>query len=349
VRIGGRCTTLGTAEPCAQRPSSGFRGDSQCIAAPSPGLGMQFHFGPKDYTDPDEVAKFTLAPGTSDSGCMYMKVPRAADVHVKEWHARVRPGAYEAILFEETASHPDSAGPESCAPGGGTSSAVVSVVGTDLDLSIDGGAPEYAGAGMAIAAGTQLSFYVNMANTTDAPLLVEAWLNGVYAEEPVTMEAAPITWLGGLGMNIAPHSSKVVQAGAAATTQMSSCSPPGDENVLALIGSTGSHTTRMAAYVQRAADSSRNLIYESFDWSSPVRLYYDSVVANPSPDPRARTTGGPSGIFTLHPGDEISWECAIENTTDASLTYSDDAFTGELCNFYGVYGGGTAPWDCVSF
>ena len=119
-------------------------------------------------------------------------------------------------------------------------------------------------------------------------------------------------------------------------------------SVLALLGSTGSHTTHMAAYVERASDGSRTPIYESSDWSSPVRLYYDSVVKNPSADSGARITGGPSGILTIHPGDAFSWECAIDNTTDGSLTFSDDAFTGELCNFYGAYAGGTEPWSCVA-
>jgi hypothetical protein len=104
----------------------------------------------------------------------------------------------------------------------------------------------------------------------------------------------------------------------------------------------------MAAYVEPASSTSGSLIYESFDSSMPVRLYYDSVVQNPLPIRESRTPGGPSGILTLHPGDRISWECEIDNTTDTSLTYSDNPFTGELCNFYGVYGAATKHWDCFS-
>jgi hypothetical protein len=100
VRSGGRCMALGMVTPCARPPRSGFPGDSQCIDAPATELGMQLHFGPKDYSDPDEVAKFTLAPGSSDAPCMYKKAPDRF-VHLKEWHARVRPGAFESILFEE--------------------------------------------------------------------------------------------------------------------------------------------------------------------------------------------------------------------------------------------------------
>jgi hypothetical protein len=48
--------------------------------------------------------------------------------------------------------------------------------------------------------------------------------------------------------------------------------------------------------------------------------------------------------------DAISWECAIENSTDTSLAYSDNPFTGEICNFYGLYAGaGSLAWNCLSF
>lgn len=345
VWIGGRCVALGTVNPCAPR-RTGFPGDSQCIEAPEPALGMQLHFGPKDYTDPEEVAKFTIAPGESGAGCMFMKTPNAARVHVKEWHARVRPGTYESILFEEGMAHADSTEPEACASGS-AGSALVSVAGTDLDLSFDGGAPEYSGAGEGLDANADVAFYVSMWNRTDAPILEEAWLNGVYAKEPVTMEIAPITWLGGLAMNVSPHKNLTVHAGGSAGMNMTSCVAPAETSLIALVGSTGSHTTHMAAYLEPAG-ASRSLIYESFDWSAPVRLYYDSAVRNPSPTRSSRTAGGPSGILALHPGDAVSWECEIDNTTDGALTYSDDPSTGEICNFYGAYGAGTKAWNCYS-
>lgn len=345
VSIDGHCVVLGTVAPCSKSPSSGFPGDGQCIEAPAATTGMQLHYGPKDYTDPDEVAKFTLAPGESNQQCMFMKTPNANAVHVKEWHARVRPGAYEAILYESDTQVPDSPGPEPCAKGSANANSLVSVAGTDLDLSMDGGAPEFAGAGERIDAHTQVFLSVNMWNTTDAPLLVEAWLNGVYSQEPVQREVAPITWFGGLALNVAPHSTHVVRAGGSGQNE---CRAPSDQSVIALVGSTGAHTTRMTAYVQRSGTMAPTRIYESYDWSAPVRLYYDSVVRNPVPDARSSTTGGVSGLLTLHPGDTVSWECAIDNSTDASLTYSDNPFAGELCNFYGLYAAGTEPWLCFS-
>jgi hypothetical protein len=344
VEIGGKCVTLGTVTPCGSSRSSGFPGDTQCIEAPAQALGMQLHFGPKDYSDPDEVSKFVLAPAATDSKCMFMKTPNATPVHVKEWHARVRPGAYEAILFGGGTPRPDSTGPDSCLNGGSAGSAFVSVAGTDLDLSLDGGDPELKGAAMSVDAHTQVAFDVIMANISDAPILVEAWLNGLYAEEAaVTMEVAPISWLGGLAMRIPPHTNQIVQSGASPGT--TSCVATADTNLLALVGSTGLYTTHMAAYLERAG-TSRTRIYESFGWRPPVRLYYNGAVQNPLPAPGAHTTGGPSGILPVHAGDAISWECSIENTTDGTLTFSNNPFTGELCNFYGVYGAGTKPWDC---
>lgn len=344
VRIGDKCVTLGTLTPCLRSPASGFPGDSQCLGVPDPSGGMQLHYGPNDYTDPDEVAKFVVAPGAFGPGCLFMTTPNAALVHLKEWHGRLRPGAFETLLFEAKTPQADSTDPGSC--GGSLAAPLVSMAGTDLDLSFDGGAPELAGAGMSLAARTPVSFNVLMFNTTDAPLLTEAWLNGLYAEEDaVDLEVAPISWLGGLGMNIAPHTNSTVRAGGA--SGMSSCVASEDMRLLALIGSTGSHTTHMAADVERAG--SRTRIYESFDWSEPKRLYYNTVVQNPRPDPSSLTTGGASGVFTLHSGDAISWECVIENTTSGRLTFSDDPIAGEVCNFYGVWGAGTKPWECLSF
>src|SRR4029079_13243265 len=110
-------------------------------------------------------------------------------------------------------------------------------------------------------------FLVNMSNTTDAPILVEAWLNGVYAEpSSVKIEAAPSTWLGGLALNLPPHNNTVVAAGGT-SGRMTSCVAPSNMNLLALVGRTGSHTTRMSAYVEPVSGG-RTKIYESYDWSS---------------------------------------------------------------------------------
>src|SRR5689334_21722050 len=42
------------ADPCNLH--SGFAGDEYCIFPPPEGKGIQIHFGPKNYTDQDELA-----------------------------------------------------------------------------------------------------------------------------------------------------------------------------------------------------------------------------------------------------------------------------------------------------
>ena len=54
--------------PCSKDPdpcglNSGFPGDEYCIPPPPEGKGIQIHFGPNDYTDAAEVAKYLIRPG----------------------------------------------------------------------------------------------------------------------------------------------------------------------------------------------------------------------------------------------------------------------------------------------
>ncbi|HEX7670368.1 MAG TPA: hypothetical protein VF395_12320 [Polyangiaceae bacterium] len=351
VRIGGACTSLGIAEACKTLPSTQFAGDSQCLEAPDPARGMQLHYGPKSYDDPAELSKFVVQPNEEVVDCMFMKTPNAAPMHVNDLHVRVRPGGYEMITYSQPSAVPDSTAPEPCGQGSAFAPWVMSP-GVDLDLTLDGGASEYAGAAMAIDARTQVVIQMHVVNRTDQPELKEAWLDAVYVDPAsVKLEVSPSTWMGGLGMNIPPHREMLVQGGVAAATQIAACTvtdAQGDLDVMTLIGRTASHTTRMAAYIERA-NGARETLYEAYDWEHPALLYYNGAVQNPLADPTTLTTGGTSGDVVAHPGDRISWECAVTNDTDAiSLRFSDLALDGEVCNVYGMVAPSRTPWSCIS-
>jgi hypothetical protein len=62
------CATTSSTVPCSDNPDpcnlhSGYPGDEYCILPPPVGMGVQIHFGPKDYKDAEEVAKYTLQRG----------------------------------------------------------------------------------------------------------------------------------------------------------------------------------------------------------------------------------------------------------------------------------------------
>src|SRR5882672_2350240 len=105
------------AKPCTI--STGYAGDGNCILAPDPALGFQFHYGPSNYTDPNEVQKYTLDPGKEVTDCVFFQTPNAADVFFNEYHSRMRPGSHHMLLYIQppNGSIHTSTGPEACNQG----------------------------------------------------------------------------------------------------------------------------------------------------------------------------------------------------------------------------------------
>jgi hypothetical protein len=348
IAQGGACISLAGATPCKTPIHTDYDGDSQCLEAPDPTEGMQLHYGPSNYDDPNEVSKFLIQPGDEYVDCMFMKTPNVTDVHMNNYHVRLRPGTHHMITYVQPETMPDSTEPELCNQGA-SFQFLVGATAPNTDISSVGSskAPEYDGAAMLIKANSQVAVQMHFINVTDKPRLKEGWINALYvADEKVKMEINPITWIGGLGMNIPPRTNVVTQAGGSTCTV-----PEGtDYNIIALVAHMHSHTKRVSAYIQRAGSSDKQKVYEDYNWEEPTFLYYNSQVKNPAPDPITKTTGGFSGILVAHPGDQLSWECEVHNdSNDLTLQFGDKALTGEMCNMFGVYGPALKPWSCFSF
>jgi len=74
-----------------------------------------------------------------------------------------------------------------------------------------------------------------------------------------------------------------------------------------------------------------------------------AMIQNTPPNRTTKTPGSPiNGQLLVHPGDQFSWECEVDNKTDGTLTFSDKAYTGEMCNVFGMYAATTASkaWNC---
>jgi len=66
-----------------------------------------------------------------------------------------------------------------------------------------------------------------------------------------------------------------------------------------------------------------------------VTFEYDSITTNPAPNPSAKTDGATSGILSLVAGDKLKLECDVNNTTDNTLTFKNELYTGEMCILFG--------------
>jgi len=349
IAQGGACISLIGASPCKNPIHTGYDGDSQCLEAPSIEEGMHMHYGPANYDDPIEMSNFTINPGEELVDCMFTKTPNTSDIHMNNYHVRLRPGTHHMITYVQPGDIPNSVVPEAC----NQASSFTFLVGatapnTDISATGQNSPIEYDGAAMLIKAKSQAAIQMHFINISDAARLKEGWINALYfPDDKVKMEINPITWIGGLGMNILPQTKVITPGGGA-----SSCTiPAGQElNIITVVGHVHSHTERVAAFIDRNDGKGRHKFYEEYNWEDPSFIYYNSATTNSQPDPVTKTVGGDSGQLVAHPGDVMSWECEVNNDSDnLTLGFSDKALTGEMCNVFGVYGPGTKPWSCFSF
>lgn len=320
---------MGTG-PCSL--NSGFPGDELCILPPDPPEGFQLHVGPKSYTDAAEIDRFVLLPGQESTQCYFIKTPNQEEVFYYQQRFRMRPGSHHMILNLHGEARPDGWG--SC--GGGITGAIGGSQRSVWDVPQGGVVPpEDEGLAQRFEPNTQLRIELHFVNATDQPILREAWLNFYYKDPAtVTQMAHPIGLIGGLGMRIPPGSQRELSY---------SCSTRSERRVLMLFGHAHAHNVRFSIY--KRSGGSRDLVYESYDWEEPATLEYNSLTENPPPDAALGTAGGHSGMLTFGPNDAMDWECEIHNTSDVTLTFGNEVYTGEMCNTFGTTTGVSA-WGC---
>ena len=72
---------------------------------------MLLHYGPKDYNDPAEVAKYILPAGGEEENCIIAHTPNTTEVHTKGYNGRMRPNSHHLIVTTLKDDVPDSDGP----------------------------------------------------------------------------------------------------------------------------------------------------------------------------------------------------------------------------------------------
>lgn len=343
-----------------------FPGDSQCITPPSADAGMQFHYGPTNYDDPVEVAKYVLKPGEEITDCDYFITPNTENVYFNSYHSRMRPGSHHMLLFIESqgssagggllgggSSKPfkptGNGGPDpNCSPGIGTRN-LFGAQTPNLDVdALTAGASENDGLAIVIPPKQQMTIQAHFINATSGPMLREVWANVLFTpRDQVTQLGDPIFFIGGALMNVPMGQSKAITGQAVV--------PPGVSPDFRLIVGTGhyhSHTTEFKAW--KTQSGVRTPLIHDYNTlghaPDPATWYFDSAMTNPVPGETGHTGGAYSGIVHMQPGDTIDWECDVTNNDVAGgLQFGNYVFTAEMCNMFGLYAPSTGqPWQAFN-
>jgi len=316
------------ADPCGL--NSGYPGDEYCILPPPEGKGIQIHFGPKDYKDPEEIAKYLIKPGEEYNAYGLATIPGAGERWYNYTQIRMRPGSHHLInqMVQETEDIPDGfivddlGKPKLGCPG----RAVGGFPGTqNLIRNMPPGgqhAPENKGIGSRLLPDTRLCVNHHGYNYgTDDPQLRDVWINIWFVpKEEVTQPTIPVFVMAGPFGAIEPYSQEILKASATVT---------GEGRITNLFGHRHAWTTRFAVW------KNEDLVYDSWDWEESVAFNYDSITENPPLNPDAKKDGAVSGELPLTAGDKISIECDIDNQSDNTLTFRNELYTGEMCILFG--------------
>jgi len=318
---------------------TGYPGDGLSICQPAAGTGMLFHYGPRDYDDPEEIEKYMLPAGGEDENCVFVETTNDKPVYLNSYHARMRPGSHHLIVTVVDSLDPgvELGEPVSCNQSGAIGSRwLLASQDPQLDIGTTGGDfdgapaqpgdPDYA-AGTKIPPRSILRIDMHYLNPTDQPILREAWLyvNEV-AEEDVEVSVDMITFLQS-SINVPPNTTGT-------TTGIGSCSAPTERYVGLVTGHFHENGTRFTIWATR--DGKREKVYETFDWESPGNgVYMDRADNPPLGDPGA-PWGADSGYLRLAPGDSLDWQCEFDNPTDEVVGRGDQG-RDQMCNLFGFY------------
>jgi hypothetical protein len=218
-----------------------------------------------------------------------------------------------------------------------------------MDVTDTSNAPENNGLAVRIPAKQQVVMQMHVVNAGSTPILREGWANILFTpKSTVKIVGDPIFFLGGVAMNIGVgqtvtnHGTATVPSNAAK-----------DFRLVVAIPHFHAHTTRFTAY--KVVNGVKTPILEQYGKldvaTDPVLVKFDSLTHNAPIDASKGLPGAVSGDVYLHPGDSIEWECVQTNDGiglegapyTGTLQFVEQAYTGEMCNLFGMYAPSTDP------
>ena len=344
-------------------PLTGFPGDELALPVPAEGEGLQLHYGPADYDDPDAVAPFVLEPGEELVDCTYAVLPNPEALYYSGYQVASRPSMHHVILYT-TNGEIDPLLHDNCGQRKAQPSAAIAV----LDGGIEGqvlesppsdeqAVPENAGLAGKLRPEQAVAYEMHAINVTDEPLLRESWTNvELMSEQDVASVTGQLFFNGGLAMKVPPATRTVVQNACVLGKDVVAAE---EVRIIDIFGHMHAHGRRFSAWL-RQQDPARpddldaathTLIYESYEWGELERRAFNSVRQNPAPEYGSGRSGGYSGLLTLRRGDALVWECEIDNDLSTQIEFGVQAFEAEMCNLFGTFSPTQdgEPWLCISF
>jgi hypothetical protein len=317
---------------------SGYPGDEFCIPPPDPTEGLQLWVGPSDYDNPDEVASYLLESGGEDVVCFNTDPVDTAGFYYLEQRNRMRSGSHHMLIALKTADGRERGRVTDQAECDGFADRVGSIPGSQTpinDFLTEDFAPEDMGLGRWFPGDAIAQFQLHYVNTRDETVMREAWINLTYRDEADVTDALNTIFLVG-------DLAVAVPAQTRQTTALSYTPElPEETRIFELTGHSHAHTERVSIFKNRDTPDEL-LMYESYNWSEPAVLRFNSVIDNPAPDPTGLSDGGTTGPLFLEPGDSVDFECEVNNTTDQVLHFANEAYTAEMCLAIGAYVGDQA-------
>jgi hypothetical protein len=312
---------------------SQFAGDQYCILPPPEDLGTQVHVGPDDYSNPGQ---FTLAAGDETTAFFNLNSPNTSAHYYYRANWRMRPGGHHMLISLPARDSTDgwAAGGDMGSEFGGAAKSfggsqrpVVDRPQGTLDVP-----DENKGLGAELPARQQFSFNLHHVNVTDAAILREVWLNIWYIDpKDVT---APMSTFAATGN----PADMAIPAGRAVKLEYKCPAATASARLISMYGHYHAHNERFGAWLVRRG-SERVSIYESFDWEHIPVYQFDSQSKNPMPDAMLQRDGAFSGLLNIDAGDEVHFQCEVNNTSNAALSFANETFTGEMCILFAGYTG----------
>jgi hypothetical protein len=339
----------GLAEPCKNFHTK-FDGDEYCLEPPDPSVGMQMHVGPTDYDDPVQTDKYVMPPGAEPNWYENVTLSNTTTKYTRGYHSSMRPGSHHFIMYAIPTPANGPTGPVQT--GGGVESAsgvggrfLAGATRATQDIDTNGTFPEDQGIGSEMPPLQTVSANLHYINQTDHPLLQELWMNFIFIDEAlVTQFVKPITWYGGLAMNIKPGTHVTLH------NNPTSCKAPADIRVAMMTAHAHASTLRVTTNMIPAAGGGPTQLFSDYNWHEPTGWRFDRAATNPTVDAVAGTSGAISGILQVKKGDQFGWECEIQNNQPGNLTFGNHLLTGEMCNVFGFYytkDRAATPWTCA--
>ena len=329
----GVCTAPASARtPCHDDPdpcgiNSGWPGDEYCLLPPPPGEGIQIHYGPANYDDPAEVQKYVLEAGVEVNDYGIAHIPTGEERYYNFVQLRMRPNSHHLINRVVPRQAAEGLLSSAGCPGEGMSTHFVGTQNPVRDDPANGiVAPENEGLGRRLPGNSSLCVNQHAYNFGEGPVLREVWINVYFMDEDeVTQTENRIAVNAPIG-TIAPGEQRTLSA--SATVQ-------GDGRITTLLGHRHAWTTRFAVF------HNERLVYDSWDWVESVVFDYNSATQNPALNPQLQVDGAVSGILEVKDGDTIRTQCDVDNQSDRTLRFANEAYNGEMCILFGASVGAT--------